>query len=151
MPGEVTRGPGKCLSIKRISSVEVGTDRSICGFTLAMAKVILVVDDEPLIRALIRGTLEDDGCAVKEAANVYDGLDLLDAGDIDGVLTDIEMPGGLNGLDLAKMVRAIWPNMPLIVISGRILPRPEDLPPHTPMLTKPFSPERLLYLVRSTT
>ena len=115
-----------------------------------MAKVILVVDDEPLIRAFIRDILEDDGCAVKEAANVHDALDLLDADGIDVVLTDIEMPGGLNGLDLIKMVRAIWPNMPLIVISGRVLPRPDELPPHTPMLSKPLSPERLLALVRST-
>jgi CheY-like chemotaxis protein len=114
-----------------------------------MAKVILVVDDEPLVRSFIRDILEDDGCAVKEAACVHDALDLLDAGNIDTVLTDIEMPGGLNGLDLAKMVRAIWPSMPLIVTSGRTLPRPDDLPPHTPMLTKPFSPERLLDLVRS--
>jgi CheY-like chemotaxis protein len=59
------------------------------------------------------------------------------------VLTDIEMPGGLSGLDLAKMIRAMWPSMPLILMSGRTHPRPGEVPEHTPMLTKPFSPERL--------
>jgi CheY-like chemotaxis protein len=135
---------------KRISSVAAERSAALVDSALTMVKMILVVDDEPLTRAFIRDILEDDGCAVKEAANVHDALDLLDAGDIDAVLTDIEMPGGLNGLDLAKMIRAMWPNMPLIVVSGRMLPRPEELPPHTPVLTKPFSPERLLDLVHST-
>jgi CheY-like chemotaxis protein len=115
-----------------------------------MTKVILVVDDEPLLRSFVRVILEDTGYAVKEAANVHDALILLDSDGIDIVLTDIEMPGGLNGLDLAKMIRAMWPSMPLILMSGRSLPRPGELPAHTPMLTKPFSPERLVDMLRAT-
>ncbi len=116
-----------------------------------MSKVILVVDDEPLLRCFVRAILEDIGYAVKEAANVHDALVLLDADGIDVVLTDIEMPGGFNGLDLAKMIRAMWPSLALIVMSGRTLPRGDELPPHTPMLTKPFSPERLVDIVQGAT
>jgi CheY-like chemotaxis protein len=115
-----------------------------------MNKVVLVVDDEPLLRASIRAILEDNGYAVKEAANGHDALQLLDADGIDAVLTDIEMPGGLNGLDLVKLIRAMWPSMHLIVMSGRTLPKPDELPAHTRMLTKPFSLERLVGIMRST-
>ena len=115
-----------------------------------MTKVILVVDDEPLLRAFIRTILEDEGYVGKEAANVHDALVLLDADGIDAVLTDIEMPGGLSGLDLAKMIRAMWPSMALIVMSGRTLPSPGELPAHALMLTKPFSPDRLLGMMRAT-
>jgi CheY-like chemotaxis protein len=126
-----------------------GTGAAINDFYFAMPKVILIVDDEPLIRIQIREILEKEGFAVKEAANVHQALQLLDEDGISAVLTDIEMPGGLNGLDLARMVRAMWPAMPLIVTSGHFLPRPHELPPHTPLLTKPFSPERLVSTVRS--
>ena len=115
-----------------------------------MTKVILVVDDEPLLRAFIRTILEDEGYAVREAANVHVALVLLDADGIDAVLTDIEMPGGLSGLDLAKMIRAMWPSMALIVMSGRTLPSPGELPAHALMLTKPFSPDRLVGMIRAT-
>ena len=117
---------------------------------LSMNKVILVVDDEPLLRVFIRTILEDNGYAVKEAANVHDALILLDADGIDAVLTDIEMPGGLSGLDLAKMIRAMWPSMPLILMSGHTHPRPGEVPAHTPMLTKPISPERLVGMMQAT-
>jgi DNA-binding response OmpR family regulator len=116
----------------------------------AMPKFILIVDDEPLLRSFARSVLEDAGYAVKEAANAHDALILLDDDGIDAVVTDIEMPGGLNGLDLAKMIRALWPSKGLIVMSGRTLPRSAQLPAHTPMLTKPFSPQRLVELVQAT-
>jgi DNA-binding response OmpR family regulator len=123
---------------------------SLISIYLSMTKVILVVDDEPLLRAFVRTILEDSGYAVKEAANVHDALILLDADGIDAVLTDIEMPGGLSGLDLAKMIRAMWPSMPLILMSGRTLPRPGELLAHASILTKPFSPERLVGMMRAT-
>jgi two-component system, response regulator PdtaR len=114
-----------------------------------MPKVILIVDDEPLLRALVRDVLEDIGHAVKEAGTADEAIKLLEEGGIAAVLTDIEMPGPFNGLDLAWMVRAMWPTIPVVVTSGRQLPKKEDLPPHTPMLTKPFSPDRLIDVIGS--
>ncbi len=112
---------------------------------------ILVVDDEVLVRMAVRATLEDEGYDVKEAGNVEEALLVLERGGIAAVLTDIEMPGPLNGLDLARMIRAVWPSIPLIVTSGRTLPRPDDLPAHALMMTKPFSTERLLLTLRAGT
>ena len=114
-----------------------------------MTKMILVVDDEPLLRSFVRAILEDNGYSLREAATAHDALSLLDADGIDAVLTDIEMPGGLNGLDLAKMIRAMWPSKALIVMSGRTLPRARELPAHIALLTKPFSPERLVDVMRT--
>lgn len=114
-----------------------------------MSKVILVVDDEPHIRASVRVILEDQGYGVKEAANVHQARELLEEDGITAVLADIEMPGGVNGLDLARMIRAMWPSLPLVVTSGHTLPRPAELPPYTPMLTKPFSAERLIDVLRA--
>jgi CheY-like chemotaxis protein len=114
-----------------------------------MPKVILVVDDEPLLRTLVRDVLEDMGYAVKEAGTADEALKLLEEDGIAAVLTDIEMPGPFNGLDLAWMVRAMWPTIPVVVTSGRMLPKKEELPAHTPMLTKPFSPQRLIDVIGS--
>lgn len=116
-----------------------------------MDKVILVVDDEVLIRMAVRATLENEGYSVKEAGNVEEALLELERGGVAAVLTDIEMPGPLNGLDLARMIRAVWPSIPLIVTSGRTLPLPGALPAHAFMLTKPFSTERLLLTLRAAT
>lgn len=66
-----------------------GTGAAINDFYFAMPKVILIVDDEPLIRIQIREILEKEGFAVKEAANVHQALQLLDEDGISAVLTDI--------------------------------------------------------------
>jgi CheY-like chemotaxis protein len=113
-----------------------------------MAKVILIVDDEPLLRAFVREILEDTGYAVKEAATADEAIKLLDEDGIAAVLTDIEMPGRFNGLDLAWMMRAMWPSIPVVLTSDRLLPKKEELPPHAPMLTKPFSADRLVELIK---
>ncbi len=113
-----------------------------------MREVILLVDDEVLIRMAIRATLEDEGYDVKEAGNVDEALVVLDGGRIAAVLTDIEMPGTLNGLDLARIIEATSPSTKLIVTSGRALPKPGDLPARAVMLTKPYSTDRLLRLLR---
>jgi CheY-like chemotaxis protein len=88
---------------------------------------------------------------LRRPATWEEALLVLERGGITVVLTDIEMPGPLNGLDLARMIRAVWPSIPLIVTSGRTLPRPDDLPAHALMMTKPFSTERLLFTLRSAT
>jgi CheY-like chemotaxis protein len=115
-----------------------------------MAKnTLLVVDDEPLLRTYVRDLLEDAGYAVKEAANAEDAINLIEDDGILAVLTDIEMPGALDGIDLAWMIRTRWPTLPVVLISGKQLPKPGDLPANTPVVTKPFSPERLLSVVKA--
>jgi two-component system, response regulator PdtaR len=91
-----------------------------------------------------RGLVEEVGFQVKEAANVEEAVALLESGDISLVLTDVEMPGDLNGVDLTWMIRARWPQLPVVVTSGRLLPKIGELPPQTLIVTKPFSPDRLI-------
>ena len=112
-------------------------------------RVLLVVEDEPLVRTDMRELLEEAGYTVREAPSADEALRLLESDGIDVVLTDIQMPGTYNGLDLAWMVRTFWPHIPVVVTSGEVLPDAIDLPANTPMLTKPFSRERLLKMVEA--
>jgi two-component system, response regulator PdtaR len=76
-------------------------------------------------------------------ADADEALRLLRDGHIDIVLTDVEMPGSIGGIELARKINAKWPRIPVIFMSGRYLPRPDELPLSTRFLTKPFSPDRL--------
>jgi CheY-like chemotaxis protein len=138
-PGRLEHGEPSTAELPQLSAA-----------SFAMNKVILVVDDEPIIRSFIRDILEGSGYVVTEAADVHEALARLDAGGVAAVLTDIEMPGGLSGLDLARMIRAMWPSLVLILMSGRTLPLPHELPAFARMLTKPFSPETLIDMLRGT-
>jgi len=110
-------------------------------------QTVLIVDDEPLIRLYVRGVLEDAGHLTKEASNAEDALKLIEEDGITLVVTDIDMPGGMDGLALAREVRATRPNIAVIVTSGRHLPRPDEMPSDARFLSKPFSQERLIALV----
>lgn len=115
-----------------------------------MAKnTLLVVDDEPSSRMYVRELLQEAGYAVQEAANADDAIDLLEDDGIIAVLTNIDMPGSLDGIDLAWMIRTLWPTLPVVITSEKHLPKPGGLPANTRLVTKPFSPERLLSVVKA--
>jgi two-component system, response regulator PdtaR len=113
-------------------------------------QTVLIVDDEPLIRFLVRQILEDAGHEVKEASNADDALSLIAADGITVLLTDIDMPGSMDGLALARDVAARWPNIGVVITSGRRLPRSDDMPQETRFLSKPFSDQRLIDVVDDT-
>jgi two-component system, response regulator PdtaR len=80
---------------------------------------VLVVEDEILIRVLIADELRADGLSVVEAATADEALSYFPAGvPVDLVLSDIEMPGTLNGVDLIHRLRARAPNLPTVLTSG---------------------------------
>ncbi|TFF17864.1 response regulator [Jiella endophytica] len=110
---------------------------------------ILVVEDEPLLRMDVVDTLEDAGFTVLEAADADTALAMLEAGSgADLLLTDIHMPGSMDGLDLARRVEKRWPDMAIVVMSGhRHL---EDLPPMSAFLAKPFGPATIVDTIRAT-
>jgi CheY-like chemotaxis protein len=83
------------------------------------SKHVLVVEDEPLLRVLIADELRDRGYDVCEAANADAALSMLGAADpFDLLLTDLQMPGGTDGLCLAERVRSHWPQIKIIIFSG---------------------------------
>jgi two-component system, response regulator PdtaR len=80
---------------------------------------ILVVEDEALLRVLIADELREVGFTVLEAASADDALSYVRAGvQIDAVFTDVQLPGSLTGLELARRLRAERPHLPVVVTSG---------------------------------
>jgi DNA-binding NtrC family response regulator len=101
---------------------------------------LLVVEDDGLIRLDLVDMLVDAGFDVVEAANADEALSVLHNTDgIAALLTDIDMPGSMNGLALAKHVHGQWPGCRIVVISGRYHPDADLLAPGSRFLTKPLS------------
>jgi CheY-like chemotaxis protein len=81
---------------------------------------VLVVEDEVLIRLTIADALREHGFGVIEASDADEAIGVLQsAARVDIVVTDIEMPGGTDGLALARFVRAGFPHLGLVITSGR--------------------------------
>lgn len=85
--------------------------------------MILIVEDEFLISLAITQELELHGCEVVAAFNADEAITILETrSDIEVVLTDVDMPGSMDGLRLAAAIRHRWPPIQVIVTSGKITP-----------------------------
>src|SRR5512139_1160764 len=80
-------------------------------------KRILVVDDEPAIVTLLATVLRDKGWEVTEAGSGTEGIDLLERGQFDVILTDLVMPGD-SGIDLLRAAKEIHPDVEVILMTG---------------------------------
>ena len=111
--------------------------------------VVLVAEDEVLVRMMTVDVLEEAGCAVIESANAEAALAVLDQrSDVQVLITDVEMPPGpLNGLDLARLTREQFPHIGVVIVSGKVRPSPDDLPPGTRFVPKPYSATKLTRVV----
>ena len=102
--------------------------------------VILVVEDEALIRMHAADMIHDLGFEVIEAADADQAISLLESiPEIFAVFTDIQMPGSMDGLRLVAVVKNRWPPVALMVTSGQLRPRDTDLPENAHFLPKPYS------------
>ena len=107
--------------------------------------VILVVEDEAIIRMGAAQMLEDAGFTVLEACNADVALKILESRtDINVVFTDIQMPGSLCGLKLAHVIRDRWPPIQLIVASGLKAPTQDEFPNMGRFIRKPYGSKHLL-------
>ena len=110
--------------------------------------VVLVVEDEAIIRMNAVAFIEDAGYDVIEAANADEAISHLEMrSDIRVVFSDIEMPGSMDGLKLLHAIRERWPPVILILASGRVSPLASDMPSETVFLPKPYQEARLLEIL----
>lgn len=116
---------------------------------MAKRETVLVVEDEALIRVAIADELRQAGYTVLEAGDADEAIVLLEANDsIRLVFTDIDMPGSMDGLRLAAMVRDRWPPVRIIVTSGKQAPVGDSIPSDSRFLPKPYTLTGVIDAVR---
>jgi CheY-like chemotaxis protein len=102
--------------------------------------VILVVEDEVLVRLLAVSVAENAGFEALWAATADEAIGILESrSDIRLVFTDVNMPGSMNGLRLAHAIRSRWPPVELLVTSALGNITAEDLPERGRFLAKPYN------------
>jgi CheY-like chemotaxis protein len=110
--------------------------------------VVLIVEDESLIRLTIADALDDAGCDVIEAAGGAEAQALvLERPDIWLLFSDIVMPGGIDGLSLLREISKSHPQIRLMLTSGLGAPAAADMPPHTLFFPKPYRVSDIAYEV----
>ena len=119
---------------------------------VATGETVLVVDDEPTVRAVVVEVLAELGYAALEAADGAGGLALLSSdARIDLLVTDVGLPGGMNGRQLADAARVARPDLKVLFITGyaeTALSGEGKLGPGMALLTKPFPVETLAARIR---
>jgi CheY-like chemotaxis protein len=125
-------------------------------FSYPSRPLILVVEDEPLVRDLNLDILQEAGFRLIDASDADEAFEILKRRpDVEVVLTDVDMPGSMNGFEFARLVAQGWPDVKILVISGKMRPEPGDLPEGSAFMAKPYRPNELVaelgHLVRRKT
>jgi two-component system, response regulator PdtaR len=109
---------------------------------------VLVVEDEVMIREVVKDELEDAGYTVIIAEHADAAIAILEARqDIHLVFTDIDMPGSMNGLKLAAFVRDRWPPVHIIITTGKS--RPASIPANALFIPKPYVGRNVVAAMRT--
>jgi CheY-like chemotaxis protein len=119
------------------------------GLVESKRSVVLIVEDEFLLRMNAGDMIAAAGFEVVEAANADEAIEILESRrDITVVFTDIQMPGSMDGLKLARAVRGRWPPIKIIATSGHVGVCETDLPEGGRFLPKPYSPIEITGVLR---
>ena len=122
------------------------------GLSASRKPVVLVVEDEFLLRMDAADMIAGAGFEVVEASNADQAIEILEARrDISVVFTDIQIPGSMDGLKLARAVRGRWPRIKIVATSGRLNIEEGDLPEGGRFLRKPYSPSQVMGVLRELT
>jgi CheY-like chemotaxis protein len=120
--------------------------------TAVKRPVVLVVEDDFLIRIGAVEMIEAAGFDIVEAANADEAIKILEVRlDITVVFTDIQMPGSMDGLKLAAAIRGRWPPIKIVATSGIVDVRKVDLPEGGRFLPKPYSSAEIVGTLRELT
>src|ERR1700730_12632628 len=118
----------------------------------AARPVVLIVEDEALLRICGAEMVADAGYDVVEAGNADEAIAILEArSDIHIVFTDMQMPGSMDGLKLARFVRDRWPPIKLVATSDRVIVGDDDLPDGSVFLPKPYRGAEVVATLRELT
>ncbi len=108
--------------------------------TVLPPSVAVIAEDEVLVRIVAADMLEESGFQVAEAGDAQAALDYLtNHPNVTLLFTDIEMPGPMNGIALAQEVAGRWPDVVVVVCSGRVRPKAGTLPPRAHFIGKPYT------------
>jgi CheY-like chemotaxis protein len=122
------------------------------GLVESKRPVVLIVEDELLLRMNAVDMIEAAGFEVVEAANADEAIEILQARrDIGVVFTDIQMPGSMDGLKLVRAVRGRWPPIKIVATSGHVGVVQTDLPEGGRFLPKPYSAGQVMDVLRELT
>ena len=106
---------------------------------------VLVVEDEMILRMRAVDIVEDAGFCPIEAINADEAISVLESrSDISLLLTDIQMPGSIDGLKLAHAVHERWPSIKIILVSGQVKPSEAERPADSRFFGKPLSVEQMI-------
>ncbi|MHB2206358.1 ATP-binding protein [Methylobacterium sp. CM6257] len=152
---EVGEGTTVCLYLPRHTGDaehdEVLPETGLLPFAEA-GETVLIVDDEPTVRMLVTDVLGDLGYTAVEAADGAGGLKVLQSGArVDLLITDVGLPGGLNGRQMADAARITRPDLKVLFITGfaeNALLTNGQLEPGMAVLTKPFAVDTLAARIR---
>ena len=122
------------------------------GPSVPKRPVVLIVEDEFLLRMNAVEMINAAGFEVVEAGDADHAIEILEARrDITVVFTDIQMPGSMDGLKLARAVRGRWPPIKIVATSGLVDVGEKDLPEGGRFLPKPYHAEVLADVLRELT
>jgi PAS domain S-box-containing protein len=132
-------------------AVEASGEASELGRQVGRGQLVLVVDDEPVLRSVTSRMLVTLGYRTLEAGDGFDALDVLEprAGDIDLVFSDVVMPR-MGGVELAHRIRKHWPAMRIVLTSGyaQVAVDDDEAGIADAMLPKPFNAASLARVIR---
>jgi len=112
--------------------------------------VVLIVEDEMMLRMRAVDMVEDAGYTPIEALDADEAVAILESrSDIALMCTDIQMPGSMDGLGLAHAVHNRWPTIKIIVVSGQLNPAGIHLPPSSRFVGKPLEAGQMIAQMRS--
>ncbi len=113
--------------------------------TLPSTPIVLVVEDEMVLRMRAVDIVEDAGFVPIEAVSADEAIQILESrDDISLVFTDIQMPGSMNGLTLAHAVNTRWPHIKIVLVSGQIAVTDADKPHDSKFFPKPLEIQRMI-------
>ena len=111
--------------------------------------LVLIVEDELFVRMDAADIIKKAGCDVIEACNADEAIEILEThNDISIVVTDVAMPGSMDGVRLAATIRDRWPPIELILTSGKVRLPSQWLPERGKFLAKPYPPQHLVAAVK---